>query len=84
MNDRVSGMTDERVAVWPWRNEWAIVGIVSREPVVPSSIGRATAYASHFLFPGHEAGLVVDPPINNVNRQGAITKVELTQMRRTA
>jgi hypothetical protein len=35
------------------------------------------AYGSHFLFQGHEAGLVVDPPINNVNRQGAITRVNL-------
>ncbi len=34
-------------------------------------------YGSHFLFQGHEAGLVVAPPVNNVNRQGAITRINL-------
>jgi hypothetical protein len=34
-------------------------------------------YGAHFLFQGHEAGSVVDPPVNNVNRQGAITRVNL-------
>jgi hypothetical protein len=34
-------------------------------------------YGSHFLFQGHEAGLVVNPPVNNVNRQGAITRINL-------
>jgi hypothetical protein len=34
-------------------------------------------YGSNFLFQGHEAGLVVNPPVNNVNRQGAVTRVNL-------
>jgi len=34
-------------------------------------------YGRHFLFQGHEAGLVVSPPVNNVNRQGAITRINL-------
>jgi hypothetical protein len=42
------------------------------------------AYGSRFLFQGHEAGLVVDPPINNVNRQGATPGLTWTRMRRTA
>ena len=37
----------------------------------------ATTTAVHFLFQGHEAGLVVNPPVNNVNRQGAITRINL-------
>jgi hypothetical protein len=34
-------------------------------------------YGNHFLYQGHEAGLVVNPPVNNVNRQGAITRINL-------